>query len=503
MRGMDMLVWGLGGAFLVSLAGVGGCWLRPWTVLFAFSAVFLLRLRLQDGRSGAGWFERRPRMTLFWLCLTVYLSTFRWHGGDDIPNSLLPYALLGHGTLTFDPFPGWAGRDNMRDLVHFVNGHWLSTYPVAPGILALPLYVIPALFGVPPTDVFLHNLAKIAGAGITALSATVVLRILEARCSRRWALAVTLLYAFGTYAFSVSGQALYSHGPAQLGVALGVLGMLSASASGPLLSGFGFGLALVSREDSVFFLAAAGLFFLIHRRAGLPRFLAGLMAPVALNLAYWHASTGRLQPPYLDIQSGMFATLKLSALSAMLLSPARGLLFFFPAAVFAAWGAGRAVGDPRRRWIPYLASACFAVWVFYGFRLTWTGGNTFGNRYFSVVCLLLALFCGEVEDEVRGSRRLSWAWAATFAICVSVHAVGAYFNWPGANLTLSEQDAALWSLRQFPLVTLFTADGALGGLGFGLRAVAAAAFVACSVPLAWWMRRLIQPARENLSEALF
>ncbi|HAM35765.1 MAG TPA: hypothetical protein DEB40_06510 [Elusimicrobia bacterium] len=488
---MNILVWGLSGAFLVSLAGGFGLFLLPWTVLFILSGAALLRQILSDHRAGRDWLSSRPQWTLFLLCLTVYLSTFRWHGGDDIPGSLLPYSFLGHGTLTLDPFPEWAGRDNMRDLVRLVDGHWFSAYPVAPSILASPLYVLPVFFRVEPSDVFLHNLAKIAGASLTALSAVVVFRALQASCSRRWAAAVTLLYAFGSYSFSVSSQALYSHGPAQLGVALGVMGLASRPAL-PLVSGLGFGLAVVSREDSVFFAVAAGLYMLFHKRPWLPKFLAGFAVPVSLNLAYWLLCTGRLQPPYFDSQSGQFSTFSVEALVAMLLSPSRGMVFFFPAAAFGVWALRGAWRRPASGWMPYFAAACFAVWVFYGFRCSWTGGNTFGNRYFSVVCMVLALFCGEAEESVRGSPGLAWAWSVLFSFCVGVHAMGAYFNWPGAGWTLVQQQAQGWSLSQFPLMHLLTAQGALGALGVGPRIVAAVAMLAWGIPLSFWMRRFIR-----------
>jgi len=285
--------------------------------------------------------ERRPAWALFLLCLTAYLSTFRWHGGDDIPNSLLPYALLGHGTLTFDPFPDWAGRPNMSDLLRSIDGHWYSSYPIVPGLLVVPLYIIPVVCGAVPADDFLHNLAKIGGATITALSVAVLYRALRERCSRRWAAAVCLLYGLGSYAFSVSSQALYSHGPAQLGVALGLLGLSVGSAWGPSVAGAGFGLAAVSREDSVFFLAAAAAYFLFHRRDALARFLAAAAVHVALNLAYWYSATGGFQPPYGGLQQTLFGPFQARALAGMLLSPARGLLFFFPAAGFAIFGGCR------------------------------------------------------------------------------------------------------------------------------------------------------------------
>ncbi|MDD5656514.1 MAG: hypothetical protein PHF00_04580 [Elusimicrobia bacterium] len=485
---MKMLVWALAAVFLFSLTGMGCGWISPWTALFLPCAAALLRLRRREGEN---WLERRPGRALFLLCLTAYLSTFRWHGGDDIPNSLLPYSLLGHGTLTFDPFPDWAARPNMRDLVRLIDGHWISSYPVVPGLLASPLYLIPVWSGAAPTDDFLHNLAKIGGAAITALSVAILYRALRERCSARWAAAVALLYGLGSYAFSVSSQALYSHGPAQLGVALALLGISSAAAWGPAAAGLGLGLATVSREDSALFLAAGAAYFLFHRREGLARFLAAAAAPIALNLAYWLYATGTLRPPYFETQRTMFVPLDARALAGMLASPGRGLAFFFPAAGFALWGIFRAARDPGRRWAPYLAAACAALWIFYGLRDSWTGGNSFGNRYFSVSCLVLAFFCGEIEDSVRGSRSLSWAWAVCFSVCVLVHALGAYFNWPGAKLTLGEQAEAIWSPWQFPPLHIFSRDGALGGLGWAARAALGLGLLALTVPATVWMRRFV------------
>ncbi|MEQ1920347.1 MAG: hypothetical protein ABL955_14245, partial [Elusimicrobiota bacterium] len=213
--------------FAASLA-LGGPprFLPPWAALFLLSLAASARLWRGERRAGRDLWESRPGAALFWLCLTLYLASFRWHGGDDIPNSLLPFAILRHGTLSFDPFREWATSPALRDLIIFTNDRLLSFYPVAPGVLAVPLYIIPALAGFTPSDQFLHNMAKISGALITAASVLVLFRALATRYSRRWAVSAAALYGLGTFAFSVSSQALYSHGPAQLGVALGLLGIL-------------------------------------------------------------------------------------------------------------------------------------------------------------------------------------------------------------------------------------------------------------------------------------
>ncbi|MFI5348481.1 MAG: hypothetical protein ACHQ2Z_02970 [Elusimicrobiota bacterium] len=487
---MNALVAVLSLLFASSLA-LGGPprFLPPWTALFLLSSAIFFRGWRAERSNGRSILESRPDFALFWLCLTLYLSSFRWHGGDDIPNSMLPFQLFRHGTFAFDEIPGWAAAPGMHDLIHLWGGRLLEAYPVAPGVLASPLYVIPSLAGLTPTDTFLHNLAKISGATMTALSVVVFRRAALRRASTRWALDCSLLYGLGTFAFSVSSQALYSHAPAQLGVMIGLLGLLSEGGFWSAASGFGFALAWASREDSLLFAAAAGAFLLFHRRDRLLAFSAGALIPAALNLAYWHHYSGAFRPPYYELQAGQFCGLDFAALNAMMFSPSRGLLFFFPAAVFGVWGAARGArrGAP---WAPYFLAACAATWVAFAMRWTWTAGNSYGQRYFAVVCMVLALFAAELEEPVRATAARRAAWAATFAFCVLVHAVGAFFQWPGYRLTLAEQAATLWQWRMFPLLNVFVDGGPIGATPQPWRVPYGLALMALIAVPAWlWSRR--------------
>lgn len=487
---MDVLVGSLAIVFVASLA-LGGPprFLPPWTALFVLALAALARLWTSERRAGRDPLESRPQAALFWLCLTLYLASFRWHGGDDIPNSMLPFVILRHGTLSFDPLRAWAEDPALRELILVVNGRLLSFYPVAPGVLAVPLYVIPALVGFEPSDPFLHSMAKISGALITALSVIVLFRALEKRFSRRWAAIAAGLYGLGTFAFSVSSQALYSHGPAQLGVALGLLGVLTPGTLWAIASGLGLGLAAVSREDSAFFGLAVAAYFLFHERKRLPAYALGAFVPIALNLAYWRWYGGHFRPPYHDIQAQLFGALDPGVMLAMLLSPSRGLLCYMPAAAFGLWGAATACRDPRARWAPYFAAACAATWVFYGFRQSWTGGTSFGSRYFSVVAMVLAFFAAEAGSLVARSAALRRAWAWAIAFSILIHATGAFLTWPGVAMTLQEQTATLWRVRMHPLAYLFVSEGPLGGMPTLARSVVACGLLALSWPLARFIER--------------
>lgn len=480
--------------FAASLA-LGGAprFLPPWTALFLLSAAVLARVWLSEKRLGREALISRPDAALFWLCLTLYLGTFRWHGGDDIPNSLLPFCILRHGTLSFEPYRAWATAPGMQDLVITVRGRLVSFYPVGAGVFALPLYAIPAAFNAPVSDAFLHNLSKIAGAAVTAGSVVLVRRTLATRCSARWAAACALLYGLGTFCYSVLSQANYSQSLAQFGVALGLLGLAEDGGAWSALGGLGFGLAWAARDDSAIFVAAAGLYLLVHRRDRIPAWVAGAAAPVLLTLAYWLRYAGAFHPPYWATQASMFAPLDPGALAAMLVSPSRGLLLFFPMLAFCAWGAGKAFRDPRARWAPYFAAAAASVWVLFGFRSSWTAGNSYGERYFALALLPPCLFLGELEDEVLGSPRLRAAWVWTFAFCVLVHAAGANFRWPGYNWSLDEQVRTVWRARMFPLLQIFVDGGPIDGTPQPWRTPYGLLLLGLGVLPGLWMRRWLSP----------
>ena len=77
----------------------------------------------------------------------VYLSNGRTdRSGDTVPASLIPVTVLLHGTTMLDSF---AEEEHRR----FANPYWLketpygaaSRYPLASGILSIPIYAVPVL----------------------------------------------------------------------------------------------------------------------------------------------------------------------------------------------------------------------------------------------------------------------------------------------------------------------------------------------------------------------
>lgn len=465
MQALSNVVLAAASAAFVFESARGG---YPATAAFAAALAGLWRL----SAGGSVW-TQRPALGVLLACFAAYLSTFRWHGGDDLPNSLVPLALLRHGTPALDLFydQWFAHLPQPSDFVLRTPGGLLSVYPIAPGVLALPVFVVPAVAAPEMGAEFLHQLSKVSGALVTAASAAALFRACAARSSREWALLTAFLYGLGSWAFSVCGQAIWQHGSASLGVALALWGLSCDGFRFDALMGFGLGLAVASRPDHIFVLAAGMAYVLWKRRDRLAGVVLGGAAPAALLAWYWVAFTGRLHPPEFGVQAAVFGGFDPGALAGLVASPHRGILFFFPAAPFALWATWRRKDDGLT---PFLAAGFAAQMLFFCYYDNWVGGRSFGSRYFSGFAVALCWFVAGAEAEFRSRPRVLAGFLSAAAASVVVHAVGGYFNWPG-GWAIADTVARLWSWRSHPLVFVFAPGGGLGALPAPLKALVAAA----------------------------
>ena len=163
--------------------------------------------------------------TLIYLAsLSFYLSNgHSIRSGDTVPAGLLPIAVLLDGTVTLDRFAAeeqrqWSGH------AYFLiptNRGVVSFYPVATGLLAIPIYALPVLVKQlrdHPTPAewieFAPNYEKLSASIITGLSVVAFWWVCRALGFGAWlGLGLTALYALGSEAFATSAQALWQHGP--------------------------------------------------------------------------------------------------------------------------------------------------------------------------------------------------------------------------------------------------------------------------------------------------
>src|SRR5258706_499694 len=82
-----------------------------------------------------------------------------------------------------------------------------------------------------------------------ALSVAFFWKSLAGRCSRALSFSLCLLYGLGSWAFSVSSQGLWQHGPSQFAVSLGLWGLAETGFRWDAAAGLGFAMALAIRPD--------------------------------------------------------------------------------------------------------------------------------------------------------------------------------------------------------------------------------------------------------------
>ena len=137
---------------------------------------------------------------IFLACLFLFISTFlvftfkfRYYPtGDTIPNQLLPIAIIYHHTLDLNAF--YCPWDKASQSFKYspeickkeywwtpINGKVISTYPIIPGIMNLPVYFVAYLFKINLLN-NIYLLSLITAAIISSLSVVFMFFLLKEIC---------------------------------------------------------------------------------------------------------------------------------------------------------------------------------------------------------------------------------------------------------------------------------------------------------------------------------
>ncbi len=456
----------LGALFLVQLLYVDqlqipGTALRlnfPWTGLALWSLAAFLFYTAERKQQGLSLWTAQA---LFYLTLFLFLSNFRWHGSDDMPACLLPFAILREGRLVLDTYASWfAGAQH--DNVIVVNGHTVSLYPVMPSLLSLPVYLLPVLRGVQPvSDHVLHQLSKISASLITTGSVVFLFHIYRRRVSENWAFILALVYALGTAAFAVNSQGLWQHGTSSLMMvlALWALDQMDQDVRWAYAVGAFAVLAVASRTATAFL--AVGLVLATATRGGWKGFrdgVLGTLLPAALLLCYWLGVVKAWLPAEFQIQNSLLhPPPKLTAMAGYLVSPGRGLFLFSPVVLFALYGISVLWRSPER-WVErsticVLVGSALTTFMMVCSYSAWQGGFSFGPRYLIETVTLLFYFlpAGVAAAVTQKKGRILW-WSCV-TVSVLCGALGAYQRWEWEKVVVSQ---SVWQWRAYPPVNLFS-----------------------------------------------
>ena len=271
-------------------------------------------------------------------------------------------------------------------------------------------------------------------------------------------LLVAAVYAFGTSSLSVSSQALWQHGPSQLGIAAAIYLLVGGREAERWIgvSGFPLALAVISRPTDLFLVAPLGLYVLVYFPKQIGRVLFFALPPLAFQLWYNATYQGNAFWIQVPILQGEYWTGRFwEGLSGLLFSPARGLFVYSPIFLFSlvtlamSWRRG---GDPLLR---AAGVGALLVLLLYCRWSMWWGGHTFGPRLLADITPVLAFALYPVSDALN---RNWWAKAVFFTAIlwsVAAHSIGAFWDDIGWNAHPEDVDRApqrLWSWTDNQLV---------------------------------------------------
>lgn len=410
-----------------------------------------------------------PPVAVAGLTLATLLSNlgpFPTH--DTVPATLLPFALVREGRLTFagnavdQPLLSVSAGTLPYELVR--SGDRLaSKYSPAMGVLATPVYLPAALgrFDARMDEVF--HLGKLAAAILAALGVACIHAASARLVGQRFAAAATALYVLGTPVLSVLGQTLWLHTGAALGFSLAVLALTGVAAPAwrtGLLAGVGVGVALACRPiDVVLAVGFAAALWQVRPRA-VGWMAAAAAVPVLLLAFYqWRVFGSPLTTGYGAEASRGWTTPLWVGVPGLLISPGRGLLLHAPVLVLSVLALVRAGRGGSPRWFAPLGIALAAFVCVMGHWHSWWGGSSAGNRMLSdgLPILGVSMACGLREIWRRRPFR-----APVLALAVISVATAAALTygvreplWVRVMSVGGEDDPRPWAASTHPLVARY------------------------------------------------
>lgn len=402
--------------------------------------------------------ERRTRALIavatFVVALAVYLHNIEYRvwgaGGDTTPAEMLPLAVFRNHDLVFDglerPPKSWWFRD--------VRGHVISGYPIVPGFFNIPTYAVAKWRGVPFDAFHRAELSMLTASIVTALSAAFFFLAVSRFVTRRsTAIGATILYTFGTTAFSVAARGIWQHGPSLLFLTIAIWLLAPPETTTRVaLSGLFLGFAVWNRPPNILIVLPLALYVLLRQRRAVIGFTVCAAIPAALmswySFHYWGTITNMGQYPAENWFLGSLGP----GLAGIFFSPSRGLFVFTPPFVFSFIVIAAVARHPRRDpLLVALAAGVLLTPCLYAKWWSWWGGTCFGYRLLTecVPALAILLAVGWERMFARNvAARVALAAGAAFALYVNY--LGAFYAPCGFDTVpddVNSHPARLWSVR--------------------------------------------------------
>lgn len=347
-----------------------------------------------------------------WLFVyTFEINKLLIQSEDTLPTMFLPVTILKDQTIYADKYyemirlayPHPDDKSNVLGLTPFyfkkIDNHYVTAFPLISGLLAIPVYALPILLGLPVSLVNMGILARISSMLIVALSSGFFYLLLKKHFLQDSGKAtlLTIIYAFGTINFAQVSQSLWQHGTLELFLILSLYFLLKPPKFKSLfISGIFAGLAVLSRPTGA--LPVLLLILILPEFKKLIKhgfFYALGFVPSVLFFLWYNAKY------YLSLSNQGYATQATTqwlshfpeGFLGVWLSPSKGILIYSP--VFLLFGVSaylvfKKINKENFRFVVFFAIALLHTLVI-GMWKHWYGGWSFGYRMSSDIIPFLVL----------------------------------------------------------------------------------------------------------------
>lgn len=373
------------------------------------------------------------------LVCIVFLATASYTGAqvnDNRATNIAALRIVTDGSLALPP--EWA--EDIRWVEEGADGRaYVDRFPgtIAHGV---PFHLVASWFGVneDPSHPAFVNYAPggVAAATIAAAFIAVLYLVFRQLVDRPLAVAGALIAAFGTATWSVTADALWTHGPTSLWLTVGMLFL----AKGQLArSGLGFAVAVLARPQTAVAPAVVGIWRGIKRRDLRPVLVIGATSALgALGLSlYSKAIFGTWMPVagYPAARATQVVTNSGSGDSSLsfpvevwhlLVNDERGVLLFTPFLVVLLLFLHRG-WRVAPEWVKSSAIAGIVYMVVQLRANAWDGGSHFYGSRLTIEMLVLSapLLILTVQEGVR-QYSLRWLLLqVVVVVSIVVHGIGA------------------------------------------------------------------------------
>lgn len=364
------------------------------------------------------------------------------------------------------------------------GGHFYYRYPVAVSIVAVPFvlalqgiaYVLHPIFGgfahgtiaafLNGDFVTASRLVEIIIASVfVGLAAMFLLLAILEILPLKEAIAVALVFAFGTSAWSIASRALFQHAPS-MALNCALLYVVLRSYRNPRilwLTGPVAALAFFIRPTNVVPLCVLGAFLLWRNQRQAVQAAVAALPIVVVFIAISYGIYGAPLAPYFSVAHSNTPTFSIHrwlgpALLANWISPARGLLIFCPFLVLLALPLAWRTGMPEsfRLTRPWLAAIVVIHWVLVSLYEDWIGGYSYGPRYMCDIVPYLMVLMAPVFLVAFHKRTVAVALVLLVAVSLFIHGRGAYsvavHQWNSVPVSVNDAPWRVWDWSDPPFL---------------------------------------------------